>query len=185
MLEEILSEAKNKMTASINSFKNYLSSVRTGRASTGLVETIRVDYFGTEMALNQLAQINLGDSRMIIIQPWDKNSVEVIAKSIQNSDLNIAPNIDGDIIRLNVPPLTEETREEIVKLVKSKSEDSKISIRNIRRSAQEDIRDIEKKGESSQDDCRRAQTSLEKLTSEFIDNIDQESNNKEIEIMQV
>ena len=100
-------------------------------------------------------------------------------------DLNIAPNIDGDIIRLNVPPLTEETRKEIVKLVKSKSEDSKISIRNIRRSAQEDIRDIEKKGESSQDDCRRSQTSLEKLTSEFIDNIDQESNNKEIEIMQV
>lgn len=185
MLEEIINGTKNKMTASLNSFKNYLSSVRTGRASTGLVETIKVDYFGTEMALNQLAQINLGDSRMIIIQPWDKNSVEVIAKSIQNSDLNIAPNIDGDIIRLNVPPLTEETRKEIVKLVKSKSEDSKISIRNIRRSAQEDIRDIEKKGESSQDDCRRAQTSLEKLTSEFIDNIDQESNNKEIEIMQV
>ena len=105
-------------------------------------------------------------------------------KSLLNLS-KIPPNIDGDIIRLNVPPLTEETRKEIVKLVKSKSEDSKISIRNIRRSAQEDIRDIEKKGESSQDDCRRAQTSLEKLTSEFIDNIDQESNNKEIEIMQV
>ena len=185
MLEEILNDARIKMKASFTSYKSNLKGVRTGRASTGLVESMKVDYYGSEMPLNQLAQINLGDSRMIIIQPWDKNSIESIAKSIQSSDLNISPNIDGEIIRLNIPPLTEETRKEIVRMVKSRSEESKITIRNIRRTAQESIRNDEKSGTSSQDECRRAQSSLEQLTTEFIDNIEKELNIKEKEIMQV
>jgi|TARA_B100001971_G_C18247458_1_gene575410 ribosome recycling factor len=185
MLEETLVDAKKRMSGAVEVLRRDLVGVRTGRASVGLVENIKVNYFGSDTALNQLAQINVGDSRMIVIQPWDKSATSDISKAIQNSDLSISPNVDGDIIRLNLPPLTEERRREIVRMVKSRGEESKVAVRNIRRDAQGTIRDIEKDGLASQDECRRSQTGLEKITSEAINQIDVESQNKEKEVMQI
>ena len=135
--------------------------------------------------LNQLAQINVGDARLLVIQPWDKNAVEPIAKAIQNSDLSISPSIDGAIIRLNLPPLTEERRRDLVKMVKSRGEEAKVSVRSVRRDAQDTIRMIEKEGEAPQDDCQRAQKDLQKLTDDASGLIDSETSSKEEEVMQI
>lgn len=185
MLQETLSEAKQRMTDSVEALKRDMIGVRTGRASTGLVDNLRVDYFGTEMPLNQLAQISVGDARMLVIQPWDKNAVDPIARAIQNSDLSISPNIDGQIIRLNLPPLTEERRRDLVKMVKTRGEEAKISIRSTRRDAQDTIREIEKEGEAPQDDCQRALKDLQKLTDDATADIDAEAAAKGEEVMQV
>jgi ribosome recycling factor len=185
MLDEALSDAKSRMSGTVEALKREMASVRTGRASTGLVENLRIDYFGSEMPLNQLAQISVGDARMLVIQPWDKNAVDPIAKAIQNSDLSISPNIDGQIIRLNLPPLTEERRRDLVRTVKARGEEGKVSIRSSRRDAQDTIRMIEKEGEASQDDCQRAQKDLQKLTDDAVAQIDSESSAKEEEVMQV
>ena len=185
MLEETLGEAKKRMSDTVEALKRDMSGVRTGRASTGLVDNLKIDYFGSEMPLNQLAQINVGDSRMLVIQPWDKNAVDPIAKAIQNSDLSISPNIDGAIIRLNLPPLTEERRRDLIRSLKARSEESKVSIRGSRRDAQDTIRMIEKEGEASQDDCQRAQKDLQKLTDDAVAAIDLESTAKEEEVMQI
>ncbi len=185
MLEETLGEAKKRMSDTVEALKRDMSGVRTGRAATGLVDNLKIDYFGSEMPLNQLAQINVGDSRMLVIQPWDKNAVDPIAKAIQNSDLSISPNIDGAIIRLNLPPLTEERRRDLVRSLKARSEESKVSIRGSRRDAQDTIRMIEKEGEASQDDCQRAQKDLQKLTDDAVAAIDLESTAKEEEVMQI
>jgi ribosome recycling factor len=185
MLEETLSEAKNKMSDTVEVLKREMAGVRTGRASTGLVENLKIDYFGSEMPLNQLAQISVGDARLLVIQPWDKNAVDPIAKAIQNSDMSISPNIDGAIIRLNLPPLTEERRRDLVRTVKARGEESKVSIRSSRRDAQDTIRMIEKEGEASQDDCQRALKDLQKLTDGAVAQIDATSTDKEEEVMQV
>jgi len=178
MLEETLSEAKNKMSDTVEVLKREMAGVRTGRASTGLVENLKIDYFGSEMPLNQLAQISVGDARLLVIQPWDKNAVDPIAKAIQNSDMSISPNIDGAIIRLNLPPLTEERRRDLVRTVKARGEESKVSIRSSRRDAQDTIRMIEKEGEASQDDCQRALKDLQKLTDGAVAQIDATSTDK-------
>ena len=185
MLQETLDEAKQRMSGSIEALKRDMAGVRTGRASTGLVDNLKIDYFGSEMPLNQLAQISVGDARLLVIQPWDKNAVEPIAKAIQNSDLSIAPNIDGAIIRLNLPPLTEERRKNLVKMVKTRGEEAKVSIRSARRDAQDTIRMIDKEGEAPQDDCQRAQKDLQKLTDEASGVVDTETITKETEVMQV
>jgi len=185
MLEETLSEAKNKMSDTVEALKREMAGVRTGRASTGLVENLKIDYFGSEMPLNQLAQISVGDARLLVIQPWDKNAVDPIAKAIQNSDMSISPNIDGAIIRLNLPPLTEERRRDLVRTVKARGEESKVSIRSSRRDAQDTIRMLEKEGDASQDDCQRALKDLQKLTDGAVAQIDATSTDKEEEVMQV
>jgi ribosome recycling factor len=185
MLKETLSDARKKMLDTVDALKREMAGVRTGRASTGLVDNLRVEYFGSEMPLNQLAQISVGDARLLVIQPWDKNAVDPIAKAIQNSDMSISPNIDGQIIRLNLPPLTEERRRELVRTVKARGEESKVSIRSSRRDAQDTIRMIEKEGEASQDDCQRAQKDLQKLTDDAVAQIDVTSSEKEQEVMQV
>jgi ribosome recycling factor len=185
MLQETLDEAKQRMSSSVEALKREMSGVRTGRASTGLVDNLKVDYFGSKMPLNQLAQISVGDARLLVIQPWDKNAVDPIAKAIQNSDLSISPNIDGAIIRLNLPPLTEERRRDLVKVLKARGEEAKISIRNARRDAQDTIRMIEKEGEAPQDDCQRALKDLQKLTDDASGWIDTEAATKEEEVMQV
>ena len=185
MLQETLDEAKQRMSGSVVALKRDMIGVRTGRASTGLVDNLKVDYFGSEMPLNQLAQINVGDARLLVIQPWDKNAVEPIAKAIQNSDLSISPSIDGVIIRLNLPPLTEERRRDLVKMVKSRGEEAKVSVRSARRDAQDTIRMIEKEGEAPQDDCQRAQKDLQKLTDDASGLIDSETSSKEEEVMQI
>ena len=185
MLDETLSDAKKRMSDTVGALKREMTGVRTGRASTGLVDNLKIDYFGSEMPLNQLAQINVGDARLLVIQPWDKNAIDPIAKAIQNSDLSISPNIDGAIIRLNLPPLTEERRRDLVRTLKARSEESRVSIRSTRRDAQDTIRMIEKEGEASQDECQRAQKDLQKLTDDAIAQIDSETSAKEEEVMQV
>lgn len=185
MLDETLDDAKERMSATVEALKREMAGVRTGRAATGLVDNLRVDYFGSEMPLNQLAQISVGDARLLVIQPWDKNAVDPIAKAIQNSDLSISPNIDGAIIRLNLPPLTEERRRDLVKSVKARGEESKVTIRSVRRDAQDMIRTIEKDGDASQDDCQRAQKDLQKLTDDSVAVIETESAAKAEEVMQV
>ena len=185
MLDETLSDAKQRMTDTVDALKREMSGVRTGRAATGLVDNLKIEYFGSEMPLNQLAQINVGDARLLVIQPWDKNAIDSIAKAIQNSDLSISPNIDGAIIRLKLPPLTEERRRDLVKTVKARGEESKVSIRSVRRDAQETIRMIEKDGDASQDDCQRAQKDLQKLTDDSVAVIEAESAAKSEEVMQV
>jgi len=185
MLDETLDDAKERMSATVEALKREMAGVRTGRAATGLVDNLKVDYFGSEMPLNQLAQITVGDARLLVIQPWDKNAVDPIAKAIQNSDLSISPNIDGAIIRLNLPPLTEERRRDLVKAVKARGEESKVTIRSIRRDAQDMIRTIEKDGDASQDDCQRAQKDLQKLTDDSVAIIETEATAKGEEVMQV
>ena len=137
------------------------------------------------MPLNQLSQISLSDQRSMTVQPWDKTAVQIIAKAIQTSDLGITPQIESDVIRVNIPPMTEETRIEVVKVLKQRSEQSKVSVRNIRRDGQDEIRKLEKEGNCSEDDSRRASSDLQKLTDDSIIIIDSESSSKESEIMQV
>ena len=185
MLDETLDDAKQRMSDTVDALKREMAGVRTGRAATGLVDNLKIEYFGSEMPLNQLAQINVGDARLLVIQPWDKNAIDPIAKAIQNSDLSISPNIDGAIIRLNLPPLTEERRRDLVRTVKARGEESKVSIRSVRRDAQEMIRTIEKDGDASQDDCQRAQKDLQKLTDDSVATIEAESAAKAEEVMQV
>lgn len=185
MLEETLGDAKKRMSDTVEALKRDMAGIRTGRASTGLVDNLKIDYFGSDMPLNQLAQINVGDARMLVIQPWDKNAIDPIAKAIQNSDLSISPNIDGPIIRLHLPVLTEERRRNLVRTLKARGEESKVSIRSSRRDAQDTIRMIKKEGEASQDDCQRAQKDLQKLTDDAVAAIELESAAKEEEVMQV
>ena len=184
-LSEILSDCSERMKSSCDFFVEDIKSIRTGRATTSLLENIKVDYHGSIMPLNQLSQISLSDQRSMTVQPWDKTAVQIIAKSIQNSDLGITPQIESDLIRVNIPPMTEETRKDVVKVLKQRTEQSKVSIRNIRRDGQDEIRKLEKEGNCSEDASRRASTDLQKITDDSIKNIENEANSKESEIMQV
>tara|TARA_B100001142_G_C14289785_1_gene638463 strand:+ start:386 stop:946 length:561 start_codon:yes stop_codon:yes gene_type:complete len=184
-LTDILKQCSERMNSSCDFFVTDIKSIRTGRATTNLLENIKIDYHGSSMPLNQLSQISVSDQRSLIVQPWDKSAVDIISKGIQTSDLGITPQIEGDTLRVNIPPMTEETRKNVVKLLKQKGEQSKVSIRNIRRDVQEDIRKLEKEGSCSEDDSRRAITELQKLTDQSIKVIDDQSSIKETEIMQV
>ena len=184
-LSEILKDCSERMKSSCDFFVTDIKSIRTGRASISLLENIKVDYHGSIMPLNQLSQISLSDQRSMTVQPWDKTAVQIIAKAIQTSDLGITPQIESVVIRVNIPPMTEETRIEVVKVLKQRSEQSKVSVRNIRRDGQDEIRKLEKEGNCSEDDSRRASSDLQKLTDDSIKIIDSESSSKESEIMQV
>ena len=185
MVQEALEDARKRMDGAIASFRKEMSGVRTNRANPALVENLDVDYFGTKMHLSQLAQISAGDVRMIVIQAWDQTAIQLIAKAIQQSDLGMSPQIDGDRIRLNIPPMTEERRREVVKLVRTRSEDAKVSVRNVRKDVREFIRAMEKDGDIGQDDSKRGLEQLQKVTDESVAAIDQSSSAKEVEVMQV
>jgi ribosome recycling factor len=173
------------MDGALQALQRDLHGVRTGRASTGLVESIRVDYYGSEMPLDQLAQISVGDGRMIMIQPYDKTAVQSIVKAIQTSDLGMNPNVDGDLIRLNVPPLTEERRRDIVRMVRKRAEEARVAVRNVRRDAQDRIRNMQKGSEISEDESRRALADLQKATDAAVARVDSSTGAKEKEVMQV
>ena len=181
--ETILSEMKKRMDGAILSLDKALSSMRTNRAHTGLVENIIVDYQGMEMPISQLAQVSVSDGQMLIIQPWDKSISETIAREISTSDIGMKPNVDGDLIRLTVPALTQERRNEIVKLVRKRTEEGKISVRNVRRSSIEEIRNLEKNSGLSQDESRRAQSKIQEITDDNIKIIEENSLNKEKEVL--
>lgn len=184
-ITEVLKSTIVRMEKSIESLKRDLGSVRTGRASAGLIENIKVEYYGTSTPLNQLSSINIPEARTILIEPWDKNVLVDIEKGILKSDMGLNPTNDGTLIRISIPPLTEERRKELVKLVGNIVEQSYVAIRNIRRDSLENFRTLEKNKEISQDEGRKAQEELQKITDSKSTLIDEIKNQKETEIMEI
>ena len=185
MVSETLQNIEQKMTVSIDILKRELASIRTGRAMPALVEHIKVEYGGVPLPLNQIATISAPEARLLIIQPWDRGSIPNIEKAILKSDVGLNPINDGSLIRLNIPPLTEERRQELVKLVSRRVEERRVAIRNLRREAMDELKRFEKNKDISQDECKRAQDQLQKLTDSFIAVGEQLGHDKEIELMEV
>jgi len=185
MLDDLLNETKIKMNKTITVLKDGFAHIRTGRASSNLVDRIKISYYGTLTPLKQIANISIPESTLIVIQPWDKNMLSEIEKAIWKSDLGLTPSIDGNVIRLTVPPLNEERRKELVKLVKRDAENGKVSIRNIRRDVNDSIKKDEKKGNITEDDFKKYQNKIQILTDEYVENIDKLLVLKEKEIMEV
>ena len=185
MINDILNETKSKMKASLASFEEDLHGMRGNRASTGLVDRLPVDYYGQETELRQLATISTPEAMQILIRPYDAGSVKAIEKAIQSSDIGINPNVDGQVIRLNMPQLTRERREQLVKVVSRRTEEARIAIRNIRRSANQDLQDFEKEKLISEDEQKRGMDEVQKLTDEYIEKIDQLGKEKEKDLLEV
>ena len=183
--DSVLSEVSTKMDRAVDAFKRDLTQLRTGRATPALVENIDVDYYGSMTPLKQIASISAPDARAIMIQPWDTAAMREIEKSLQTSDMGFNPSNDGSTITVPIPPLTQERRQEMVKLLKGKMEDGKISVRNVRRDGLESLRKLEKEKSISQDDGRRAQDQLQKTTDGHTKLIDETGSAKEAEILQV
>ncbi|NLY29031.1 MAG: ribosome recycling factor [Firmicutes bacterium] len=185
MTKEVLQDCERKMQGVIDATKQAFAAIRTGRANPALLDRIQVDYYGTMTPLNQLATISAPEARLLLIQPWDKNSLKDIEKAILKSDLGLTPSSDGAVIRLVIPPLTEERRKDLVKVVRKEAEDKRVAIRNIRREANESLRELEKDGSLSEDDRHRAEDDVQELTDKYIDIINQLLEAKENEIMEV
>jgi ribosome recycling factor len=185
MVQEQLSDAKDRMHKALEALIHELSSVRSGRASPGLVENLRVDYYGTPTPLVQLATITTPDPRLIVIQPFDRGSLGAVEKAILKSDLGLTPSNDGTVVRLSIPPLTEDRRRDLVKHIKKRVEEARVAVRNIRRDIHEHLRKLEHDHQLSQDDLHRAETELQKVTDEQIKEIDQVGNDKEQELLTV
>ena len=183
--EVVLSDTSTKMDRAIDAFKRDLTQLRTGRATTAMVENVEVDYYGNMTPLKQIASISIPDSRAIMIQPWDTSSLREIEKSLMSSEMGFNPSNDGATITVPVPQLTQERRLDMVKMLKRKVEDGKVSIRNVRRDSLESLRKLEKEKSISQDDGRRAQDQLQKTTDGFTKQIDETGSAKEAEILQV
>lgn len=183
--EDVLAEVERKMNQSMEALDRELSTLRTGRATPSLVENVSVDYYGTPTPLKQIASISAPDARAIMVQPWDKQALRDIERSLMRSELGFNPSNDGNIITVPIPPLNQERRQELVRLLKRKIEDGKVSVRNVRRDGLESLRKLERDKAISQDQNRRSQDQLQKTTDSFIKNIDQVSTAKEAEIMQV
>jgi ribosome recycling factor len=183
--EEIFDDAERRMHKAVDALKQDLAAIRTGRASAALVDRIQIDYYGTLTPINQVSQISVPEARIIIIQPYERKLLVDIEKAIQKSDLGINPNNDGQVIRLNIPPLNEERRRDMVKMVHKKLDEHKVAVRNIRRDTQDKLRDREKKKEITEDELKRSTDRLQKLTDRFIDEMDKVGKTKELEILEV
>ncbi len=184
MIEETYQETQERMGKSIDALKNELKRIRTGRATTSLLDGIRADYYGTPTPINQMATVSVPESRLIIIQPWDASAIKEIEKAILRSDLGLTPSNDGKIIRIAIPPLSEERRKELVKLVHKTCEEYKVAVRNIRRDANELIKGFKKDGDISEDDAFKAQDQIQKITDDHIEKIEGVYRNKEKEILE-
>ena len=184
-IEEVLSNADSRMSKTVEAVQRELGTLRTGRATPSVLENLTVEYYGVPTPLNQLATITAPEARLIMIQPWDKQALRDVEKSILKSELGFNPTNDGNVIRVPVPPLSQERRLELVKLLKRKIEDGKVAARNVRRDALEGIRSMERAKVISQDDNRRAQEQLQKATNSYVARMDEVSSAKETEIMQV
>jgi len=184
-MDEVKSIAKSKMQKSIEKLKNDLSKIRTGRAHTGILDHLTVDYYGSQTAINQVANITVGDSVTINVQPYEKNMISVIEKAIREGDLGLNPATTGDVIRIPLPPLTEERRRDLIKVVKSEGENSKVAIRNARRDANDALKKLIKDKEISEDDERRAQDDVQKVTDQYISEIDKIIESKEKDLLAI
>ncbi|HWP30061.1 MAG TPA: ribosome recycling factor [Chloroflexota bacterium] len=185
MIDETYQTAERKMKRAVEALQHDLATVRTGRASPALLERIQVDYYGAPTPLNAVATINVPEPRLLVIQPWDKKMLPVIEKAIQKSDLGLTPSSDGSVVRLVIPPLNEERRRELVKQVHKRVEDARVAVRNCRREALEELRKAERERHLSEDEVKRAQERLQKLTDSFIAQVDEVGRRKENEVMEV
>ena len=185
MIDEIFEDLRERMGKSIESLKREYSRLRTGRASISLLDGIRVSYYDTPTPLNQMASLAVPEPRLLVIQPWDKTAIEDIEKAILKSELGLTPINDGKVIRISIPPLTEERRKELVKVARKMSEENKVAIRNIRRDANEMLKDLKKEKEITEDDLYRSQEEVQKTTDQFISQVDELCAAKEKEILEI
>jgi ribosome recycling factor len=185
MVKELYRDTEKKMEKSLESLGRDLASIRTGRASLSILEGITVEYYDTPTPLNQVATLSVPESRLIVIQPWDTTVIKDIEKVIMRSDLGLTPSNDGKVVRIPIPPLTEERRVQLVKVVKRHGEDCKVAVRNIRRDAISEAKEFEKEKIVSEDDLHRAQDEIQKITDRFIDRVDEVVQKKENEILEV
>lgn len=185
MIEDILTDAETRMGKSVDSLRSELTKIRTGRAHPSLLDQLMVDYYGTETPVNQVANVTVEDSRTLAVAPWEKQMVAVVEKAIINSGLGLNPSTAGNLIRIPMPPLTEERRRELVKVVKGEGENAKIAIRNIRRDANSDFKDLLKEKEISEDESRQAEDTVQKHTDKYVASVDEVIAVKEKELMEI
>lgn len=185
MIKELVSEAEDKMKKAVEVLRKDYGSMRAGRATPALLDKVMVDYYGAPTPINQMANVSVPEPRLLVIQPWDKSVISTIEKAIQKSDLGLTPNNDGTVIRLAIPQLTQERRSELVKSAKKKAEDARVAVRNIRRDANDHVKALQKDKMISEDDEKRAQEDVQKLTDKYIKEIDHVLEHKEQEIMEV
>jgi len=185
MIKDVLKDADERMKSTLSVLEDELKGMRTGRASTALVERLPIDYYGTETPLQHLATLSVPEPQMIMIRPFDKGSLKTIEKSILASDLGLTPNNDGTVIRLNIPSLTQERRQELQRIVSKRVEDARVSVRNIRRSAIDDLREFEKEKMISEDERHSGEDQIQKLTDSYVEKIEDAGDRKEQEIMEV
>jgi ribosome recycling factor len=185
MIDELLADANERMQKSVESMRNELATVRTGRASPHLLDRLNIDYYGAQTPLKQLAQVAATDARMLTVTPYDKSSINTIEKAVMESDLGLTPSNDGNVIRLQIPELTEERRKELVKVVHGVAEQGRVAVRNIRRDVMHDLRELKKEGEAGSDDEHHGETELQKHTDAAIGEIDSLLKGKEEEILEV
>jgi len=184
-VEQRLSEAREKMGKAIGVLKDDLAAIRTGRASPAVLARIVVDYYGTQVPINQLASFSVPEPRTLVVQPFDKGGIGAMEKAIQSSDLGITPSNDGNVIRLNFPPLTEERRKELVKVLHARAEDARVAVRNIRRHEKDGMERLEREHAISEDELNRGEKELQKLTDQFVSEIDEIQRHKEQELLEV
>lgn len=185
MIEDILADTTAKMGKAVQHTQAEFGSIRTGRAAPALVEKLAVDYYGSEVPLQQLAGFSVPEARLLVIQPYDRTALGAIEKAIQNSDLGINPSNDGHVVRLSFPPLTSERRKDLVRVVKHMAEEGRVAIRNLRRSARHDLEALEREGEISADELERAEKELEKVTARHVRDVDTALEHKEHELLEV
>ena len=184
-IESSLEDAEKKMKGAISVLHEELGGIRTGRATPALLNRITVDYYGTQTPMSQLAQFSVPEPRLLVIQPYDKNAIPAMEKAIQQSDLGLTPSNDGNVIRLGFPPLTEERRRELIKLVKERGEEGRIAVRNVRRHHKDELEKLEREHAISEDELRRAEKELQKLTDQYVAEVDQVLVAKEKELSEV
>jgi len=184
-VNDLLAEAEERMKKAVEAVRKEMAGIRTGRANPALVEGVTVDYYGVPTPLRELATITVPEARILLIQPWDRNALPVIEKALLRSDLGITPSNDGRVIRVVLPPLSEERRRELVRVVRKKAEDGRVAIRNVRRDILDRLRTMERNKEISQDELRRAQDRLQKVTDAHIEQVDRLAETKEAEVLEV
>jgi ribosome recycling factor len=185
MIADLKKSAEQKMQKTVDALKHDYQKVRTGRAHTGLLDHIQVDYYGSMMPINQVANVTLADARTIAVQPWEKKMVQVVEKAIRDSDLGLNPATSGDVIRVPMPPLTEDRRKELIKVVRHEAENARIAVRNIRRDTNEHLKKMLKDHDVSEDDERHAQADVQKLTDRYVTEIDKVLQGKEADLLAV
>ena len=185
MIEDIISDVEERMSKSIKNLEREFSSIKTGRANPSIFDNVRVEVYNSQMPLNQVATISCPEPRLVVIQPWDKENLSSIEKAILKSDLSLNPNSDGNLIRIQIPDLTEERRKEYVKLAKQKAEECKIALRNVRRDGNDMIKDLEKDKDISEDEAKTAMSRVQKITDKNIEEVQGLTENKEKEILKI